>query len=295
MSQALGAGAVEEFEDEKDLLDFVQDSRTEALAVLGMFRRGEVDKEAMEAFTDAEHTFRAYGHADVTFGRVTRLKMEHNKSKVIVPAPHYMDSDHVTEMSAQLERNVSNIVRFAFFTLIPPYARWPEFPDNRGTVDEVQRANLHAKNDLPKVFVFMLKEFADDYGVRLHKTLEKVGEALAGYMVLIHVVPPTTDSLIYLRTAVHQGEEQQYMDVLAGGRLVIIGFDPISGERDAEGRMIDSFNEKTLITFCNNFLAMLPEDAQQGRLPFPIKRADKRAKNTVGMGKYAKLKEKAEL
>lgn len=279
---------MEEFEEEADLMKFVEDSRTETLAVLGVFQRGDIHRDAVNAFTDAEHTFRSYGHDDITFGRVMRLKAEHAVAKVIVPAPHYMDSNHMMEMKVAVERNVSSIVRFAFFSLIPPYARWPEFPDNRGTVDEVQRANLHAKNDMPKVFVFMLKEFADDYGVRIHKTLEKVGEALSGYMVLIHVIPPDEDSLIYLQTAVYGGEEQQYMDVLAGGRLVIIGYDPISKIRDAEARLINSFNDSTLMQFCNNYIAMLPEEAREGRSPFPIKRADKRAKNTVGLGKYAK-------
>ena len=208
--------AVEEFDAESDLLKFIEDSRTETLAVLALFRPGSVHQAAIDAFTDAENTFRSYGHDDVTFGRAVKLKSEHKLAKVFIPAPHYMDSDHMTEMSESLQRNVSSIVRFAFFTLIPPYAKWPEFPDNRGTVDEVQRANLHAKNDMPKVFVFMLKEFADEYGVRIHKTLEKVGEAVSGFMVLIHVVPPTTKDLIYLQTAVYEGEEQEYMDVLAG-------------------------------------------------------------------------------
>jgi hypothetical protein len=287
--------AVEEFDAERDLLKFVEDSRTETLAVLALFRPGSVHQAAIDAFTDAENTFRSYGHDDVTFGRTLKLKSEHALAKVFIPAPHYMDSDHMTEMTESLQRNVSSIVRFAFFTLIPPYAKWPEFPDNRGTVDEVQRANLHAKNDMPKVFVFMLKEFADEYGVRIHKTLEKVGEAISGFMVLIHVVPPTTKDLIYLQTAVYEGEEQEYMDVLAGGRLAIVGYDPVSKKRDAEARLIDSFNENTLIQFCNKYLAMLPEEAQRGRMPFPIKRADKRSKNTIGLGKYATKEAKAEL
>ena len=137
----------------------------------------------------------------------------------------------------------------------------------------------------------MLKEWADEYGVRIHQTLESVGKAVLGYMVLIHVVPPTTEDLFYLQTAVYEGEEQQYMDAMGTGRLVIIGYDPISGKRDAEARMIDSFNESTLSTFCKQFLAMLPEEAQQGRSPFPIKRMDRRAKNTIGLGTYARDKE----
>jgi len=40
---------------------------------------------------------------------------------------------------------------------------------------------------------------------------------------------------------------------------------------------------------------MLPEEAQRGRMPFPIKRADKRSKNTIGLGKYATKEAKAEL
>lgn len=286
--QLPGAWAVEEFDAEDELLKFVEDSRTETLAVLALFRSGNAHASAVDAFTDAEHTFRAYGHDDVTFGRVMRLKSEHQQPKIFIPAPHYMDSQHITEMKKDMDRNVTNIVRFAFFSLIPPYAKWPVFPDNRGTVDEVQRANLHAKNDMPKVYVFMLKEFAEEYGVRIHQTLEKVGEALAGFMVLIHVVPPTVNDVLYLQTAIYEGEEKEYMDVLAKGRLVMVGYDPVTKKRDAEARLIDSFNGKTLGEFCQNFLMMLPVEAQQGRVPFPIKRADKRGKNTIGLGRYAK-------
>ena len=282
---------LEEFETEKELMEFVADSRTETLAVLALFKGDSSHEDAVEAFSDAEHTFRSYGHDDVMFGRAGRLKREYDVAKIFVPTPHYMDSEHMSSMSEDLQRNVTSIVRFAFFTLIPPYAKWPEFPDNRGRVDEVQRANLHAKNDMPKVFVFMLKEWADEYGVRIHQTLESVGKAVLGYMVLIHVVPPTTEDLFYLQTAVYEGEEQQYMDAMGEGRLVIIGYDPISGKRDAEARMIDSFNESTLSAFCKQFLVMLPEEAQQGRMPFPIKRMDRRSKNTVGLGKYARDKE----
>ena len=110
-------------------------------------------------------------------------------------------------------------------------------------------------------------------------------------MVLIHVVPPTVNDVLYLQTAIYEGEEKEYMDVLAKGRLVMVGYDPITKKRDAEARLIDSFNVKTLGEFCENFLMMLPVEAQQGRAPFPIKRADKRAKNTIGLGKYAKESE----
>ena len=279
---------MEEFESEQELLDFVEDSRTESLTVLGLFRAGREHQAAIDAFTDAEQTFRAYGHEDVVFGRARYLKKEHEHPQILIAAPHYKDIDHMSSMADELERNVSNIVRFAFFSLIPPYAKWPEFPDQRGTVDEVQRGRLHGRNDMPKVFVFMLKEFADEYGVRLHQTLEKVGEALTGYMVLIHVVPPEADDISYLQLAVYPGEEEQNMEILASGKLLLIAFDVKSKTRDGEARSIDSFNEKTLLGFCNNFLKMLPEEAREGRPPFPIKRADKRAKNTIGLGKYAK-------
>ena len=279
---------MEEFEDESQLLQFVEDSRTDTLAVLGMFRKPAEHQKYIDVFTHAEHTFRSYGHEDVTFGRTTRLSEKNKKPKVFITTPHYADSDHITSMVESLEFNVTNVVRFAFFTLIPPYAKWPEFPSNRGTVDEVQRANLHAKNDLPKVYVYMLKEGAEDYGVRIHQALDKVGTTITGFMVIIHVVVPSKDHKLYLQTAVREGEEEQYMDALASGRLVIIGYDPVSGIRDAEARFIDTFTADSLLGFCNGFLKMLPEDAQNGRSPFPIKYFDKRGKNTIGLGKYTK-------
>jgi len=272
-------------------MQFVADSRSDTLAVLGMFRKPAEHQKYIDAFTDAEHTFRSYGHEDVMFGRTTRLNNKNKKPKLFITAPHYADSDHITSMVDDLEFNVTSIVKFAFFTLVPPYAQWPEFPDNRGTVDEVQRANLHAKNDLPKIFVFMLKDFAEEYGVRIHKTLDAVGKAISGFMVLIHVVPPTRDDVIYLQTAIPAGEEEEYMNALDSGRLVIIGFDPISGVRDAEARFINDFTSDSLVAFCNAYLKMLPEDARGGRSPFPIKHFDKRAKNTIGLGKYAQSHE----
>lgn len=59
-----------------------------------------------------------------------------------------------------------NVVAFVFNALIPPYAKWPTLPANRGSADEVQRARLHAKNDMPKVFVLMMKSAAEEHETR---------------------------------------------------------------------------------------------------------------------------------
>ena len=107
--QLPGARAVEEFDAEDDLLKFVEDSRTETLAVLALFRSGKAHASAVDAFTDAEHTFRAYGHDDVTFGRVMRLKSEHQLPKIFIPAPHYMDSQHITEMKKDMDLSLIHI------------------------------------------------------------------------------------------------------------------------------------------------------------------------------------------
>lgn len=54
------------------------------------------------------------------------------------------------------------------------------------------------KNDMFKVFVFMFKEFVDEYGVRIYKILEKVGEVIFGFMVFIYVVLLMIKDFIYL-------------------------------------------------------------------------------------------------
>jgi hypothetical protein len=208
--------------------------------------------------------------------------------KTYVLKPHYRESKDamVMNMTTNPAYDVKAVVNFVFYAMIPPYARWPPFPKSRGTEDEVQRANLHAKNDMPKVFVLMKPETAIDNGVVLHEVLTKVGQSLVGVMVVIQL---SVKDKSFLRAAVYEGEEDQIMESLEKNDFVLVGYDRLTNVRDSVVFTdMDALSYESMVNFCMRFATKVGGDLLEGnRSPFPLKRSkNRRSKNTIGLGKH---------
>ena len=57
--------AVEEFETEKEMLDFIEENDEDSLAVISLFRPDNEHEKFEIVYSDVEETFHAYGHEDV--------------------------------------------------------------------------------------------------------------------------------------------------------------------------------------------------------------------------------------
>jgi len=281
--------AVEEFETEKEMLDFIDDNSEDSLAVISLFRPDNEHEKFEIVYSDVEETFHAYGHEDVIFARANKLKGDKDTMpKTYVLKPQYRESKDamVMNMTTNPAYDVKAVVNFVFYAMIPPYARWPPFPKSRGTEDEVQRANLHAKNDMPKVFVLTKPETAIDNGVVLHEVLTQVGQSLVGVMVVIQL---SVKDKSFLRAAVYEGEEDQIMESLVKNDFVLVGYDRLTNVRDSVVFTdMDALSYESMVNFCMRFATKVGGDLLEGnRSPFPLKRSkNRRSKNTIGLGKH---------
>lgn len=281
--------AVEEFETEKEMLDFIEENDEDSLAVISLFRPDNEHEKFEIVYSDVEETFHAYGHEDVIFARANKLRGDKDTDpKTYVLKPHYRETNDamVMNMTTSPSYDLKTVVNFVFYALIPPYGRWPPFPKSRGTEDEVQRANLHAKNDMPKVFVLTKPEAAIDNGVVLHEVLTEVGQSLVGIMVVIQL---TVEDKSFLRAAVYEGEEDQIMESFEKNDFVLVGYDRLTNVRDSVVfTNMEALTYKSMVNFCSRFATKIGGDLLEGnRTPFPLKRSkNRRSKNTIGLGKH---------
>ena len=281
--------AVEEFETEKDMLDFIEENDEDSLAVISLFRPNNEHEKFEIVYSDVEETFHAYGHEDVIFARANKLKGDRDTMpKTYVLKPHYRETKDamIMNMTTNTAYDLKAVINFVFYALIPPYARWPPFPKSRGTEDEVQRANLHAKNDMPKVFVLTKPEAAIDNGVILHEVLTEVGQSLVGVMVVIQL---SVKDKSFLRAAVYEGEEDQIMESFETNDFVLVGYDRLTNIRDSVVfSNMEALNYESMVNFCMRFATKIGGDVVEGdRTPFPLKKSkNRRSKNTVGLGKH---------
>jgi hypothetical protein len=288
--------AVEEFETERAMLDFIDETSEDSLAVISLFRPDNEHEKFEFVYSDAEETFHDYGHEDVIFARANKLKgSKETPPKTYVLKPHYKETKDLRIMNTTEQTyDLQNLVNFIFYSLIPPYAKWPVFPKNRGTEDEVQRANLHAKNDMPKVFVLTKPEAAVDNGVVLHEVLTEVGSAIAGLMVIIQL---SVKDKSFLRAAVYEGEEDKIMEWFETNDFVLVGYDKITNIRESMVfPNMESLTFETMLSFCSKYVSKIGGDVLEGkRSPFPLKKSkNRRSKNTVGLGKHRGSEHSAE-
>lgn len=239
-------------------------SEGDLLAVVARININKVKQ--YEAFQEVENNFHAYDFDDVHFYAVPRADTEprdgknylielppeiwlftglnngtvrpRSKGKGVGPAQplraigdvHVEGGDPVPK-DQLIGWDGKNLTTWAFNNLIPHYFKFPPFPEERGYANEVQRARMGARCNLPKVLIVNTVENSESVDMdAYHNALTEAGIVLksTGQGVLFQMTLPEVElDEVYKLMGIHD-PLQAKLHLLQDNAVHVVYFDPVS-------------------------------------------------------------------